>query len=78
MNKELIAHLHNIGKAQLLIKQLLDRDIFDTLSKHNEWWGSETDEEASEKLEEARCQLNGIQYELWEIQEALSLPEDEE
>lgn len=77
MHKDLISHLHNIGKAQLLVKQLLSRDIFETLSKHNPWWDSEHETE-NEKLEEARCQLNGIQYELWEIQEALSLPEDEE
>jgi len=78
MDVILIKHLHNIGKAQHMIKELLNRDIFDTLSKHNEWWGSEKDDEASEKLEDVRCTLNGIQYELWEIQEALSLPEDEE
>lgn len=78
MNKELIAHLHNIGKAQHMIKELLKRDIFDTLNKHNEWWSCPVDEIANEKLEDVRCTLSGIQYELWEIQEALSLPEDEE
>jgi hypothetical protein len=79
MKKEiLLTHLHNIGKAQYMIKELLQRDIFDTLSKHNDWWNCPVDEIANEKLEEARCQLSGIQYELWEIQEALSAPEDEE
>lgn len=78
MDSQLIKHLHNIGKAQLLVKQLLDKEIFETLSKHNEWWSSEKDEVASEKLDDVRCTLNGIQYELWEIQEALSAPEDEE
>ena len=77
MDSQLIKHLHNIGKAQLLVKQLLDKEIFETLSKHNEWWDSE-DAIASDKLEDVRCTLNGIQYELWEIQEALSAPEDEE
>ena len=77
MNKHLIRHLHNVGQAQLRIKELLARDIFDTLSKHNPYWDSEHELEG-EKLEEARCQLSGIQYELEAIQEALSLPEDEE
>jgi len=77
MNQDMINHLHNIGKAQYMIKELLQRDIFDTLSKHNDWWDSD-DPIASEKLDDVRCTLNGIQYELWEIQEALSAPEDEE
>lgn len=78
MHKDLIKHLHNIGKAQLLVKQLLDKEIFETLSKHNDWWVPCNLEEGFEKLDDVRCTLNGIQYELWEIQEALSLPEDEE
>lgn len=77
MSKELINHLHNIGKAQWLIKQLLDRDIFDTMSKHNDYWHSAHEVEG-DKLDDVRCQLSGIQSELWEIQEALSLQEDEE
>lgn len=78
MNSQLIKHLHNIGKAQLLMRQLLDKEIFETLSKHNDWWSCPADEIANEKLEDVRCTLSGIQYELWEIQEALSAPEDEE
>lgn len=76
MDSQLIKHLHGVGQAQLRIKELLARDIFDTLSKHNPYWDSEHEAEG-EKLEDARCALNGIQCELWEIQEALSAPEDD-
>ncbi len=77
MNKALINHLHRVGHAQVMVKEVLNRAIFETLSKHNQWWVPGNMEEAFEKLDYVRRTLNGIQMELWEIQGALSLPEDE-
>jgi len=59
-----------------MIEELLSRDIFEQIGKHNQYWNSEHEIEC-EKLEEARCQLNGILYAIYEIQEALRLPEEE-
>ena len=76
LNNAIIKRLEDIGAARLLVKQLLDKEIFESTSKHNPYWDSEHEVE-SDKLDEARRTLIGVQMELWEIQEMLASPEEE-
>lgn len=57
-------HDFRYGRAYEKIIRLCDEEIFETLSKHNEYWDSE-------KLEEVRLKLNHIRDQLLEIHELL-------
>lgn len=77
MDKELIKIVMNFGKAERLIEELLEDDIFTDLSKHNEYY-DHPDEIISTKLEDLRCKLRMIQDKLQEIHEIIYIDTEKE
>jgi hypothetical protein len=57
----LVERIVAIGRAQQKMREILDHEIFDTLSKHNPYWDHDTDSEVADKLDTIRRQLSGIQ-----------------
>lgn len=68
--KHLVKRIEDLGRIRELLKGVLRNEIFDELSKHDEWWHSAHLEEG-EKLDELRRTFIGLQDELWTIQEIL-------
>ena len=61
-----IDRLINIGRALEKISDILDRDIFNNLSKHDIMWNAKTLEEAHDFLDELRCTISAINDDLSE------------
>jgi len=55
-----------LGKAQMQVNEILDNEIFESLSKHDPSWHSSYEREA-EKLDESRRALSSIQYQLFDL-----------
>ena len=72
-----LKYLLNVGEARKLVKDILNDDVFDNLSKHNPYFDSEHDKE-DQKLEDLRWALNRIQDALHKIWELIEAPEDDE
>lgn len=63
----MLAHVQKTGQAIEGIKKVLNYTIFDDLSKHNKmFWGSDD-------MNEIRMKLGGLQDELIEIKELLTI-----
>ena len=62
----LISTIKDIGKAQAKISDILRRDIFNKLSKHDPYWDSE-DETLADKLHDMRITFRCIEEELNEV-----------
>ena len=54
-------HLQNVGRAEEKLMRLLEDAIFDTLSKHNDYWDTD-------KLDDVRMKLSCIKEQLEDIQ----------
>lgn len=74
LNKLVVKRLQDMGRAEEKLFQLLNHEVFDTLSKHNEYWQSQHQPE-DDKLDEARRTLMHIQDKLFDIQQILSIDE---
>tara|TARA_R110000868_G_scaffold98868_1_gene272193 strand:- start:1492 stop:1719 length:228 start_codon:yes stop_codon:yes gene_type:complete len=59
-----IDRLINIGRALEKISEILDRDIFDKLSKHDMIWEPKTIEECYDFLDDLRCTISAINDDL--------------
>lgn len=66
----------NMGRAQEKISELLKHEVFDTLSKHNEYWDSQHEVEA-DKLDESRLRFSYIEGELHDIRALMNSAEDQ-
>jgi hypothetical protein len=72
-----IDRLINIGRALEKISVILDRDIFDVLSKHDPIWEPKTLEECHDFLDELRRNINGINDDLSEAYFLIKKNDDE-
>lgn len=61
-----VNRIKDMGRAQQRLKSVLDDEIFDTLSKHNEYWDS-IDPDASDKLDDLRRKFVCMQDNLWDV-----------
>jgi hypothetical protein len=68
--RDVISYILQVGESRQILTELSRHEIFDTLSKHNEYWDSEHVIEA-EKLDDARCKLKYIFERLNEVLEKL-------
>lgn len=68
--RDVVSYLVNIGEARQILTELANHDVFDTLSKHNEYWDSEYPIE-SDKLDSARLTLKYIESKLLEALEKM-------
>ncbi len=72
----MIDQIKSIGKAQAKLKNILDNDLFDSLSKHDPYWTSE-DPDTEDQLQVLRMKLTCISDDLWDLW-AILRKEDEE
>jgi hypothetical protein len=77
MNKDEIKLIMGYGKAHYIIQSLLDDEIFNDLSKHNEYF-YHSDEIVSDKLRDLRIKFRKIEDSLNEILVLISVQENEE
>lgn len=75
INNKIISKLQSIGRVEEKIRELASDDIFDDLSKHNDYFHSEHETE-SETLYDLRMQLSRIQDVLGEVLEILIVDGD--
>lgn len=61
-----IRKIQDSARAEVMLLQVLENDLFRDLSKHNPYWDSEHEIE-SEKLYDTRCRLNCIKDTLWDV-----------
>ena len=59
LENEVLDRIESIGRAKEKLLDLSQMEIFDNLSKHNEYWDSNYEEE-DEKLHDIRCTLGLI------------------
>jgi hypothetical protein len=62
----IIKRIEDIGKAITHLKEILDCDLFDDLSKHSNYWDSEHNNEA-DKLDDIRLKLSFLEENLWDV-----------
>lgn len=62
----LISRIEDIGRAQEKLKNILDEELFDNLSKHDPFWDSKHELE-SEKLDDLRRKLSCLSDNLWDL-----------
>ncbi len=72
----MIERVQDIGKAQAKLKSILDYEIFDSLSKHNEEW-HHPDPDVHDRLQVKRMEINCMRDDLWDLW-AILRKEDEE
>ncbi len=65
MDIKVARYLVNVGRATQKLREALDHDIFDDLSKHSTYWQSE-DEKTDGKLHDIRMALSIIREALSE------------
>ncbi len=73
-----LSYLINVGKALHILEKVAKEDVFQDLSKHNEFWRSEETkhyETVDEKLEAIRIRLSFIEDRLWDAISLLN-PQD--
>lgn len=75
MSTAIISRLEDMGRARSRLSDILDDEIFDTLSKYNEYYHSEHEAE-DEKLDELRRKLVCIKDNLWDLWAILRNDED--
>ena len=56
----MICRIEDIGRIEVILRNVLDNDVFDDLSKHNKYFHSDGMEDEN-KLYDLRCKLVGIQ-----------------
>jgi hypothetical protein len=56
VSKIMVERLISLGRAQRLLKEIMDAEIFEGLSKHNVYWQSPYEKEY-DKLDETRRRL---------------------
>jgi hypothetical protein len=66
LSLRILARLEDTGRAQERLRQVLDNEVFENLSKHNPYWDSEHEKEA-EKLNDIRLNIASVSEELYEI-----------
>lgn len=71
----MIKHLISIGKAQRLLNEILNDDIFFKLSKHNTYWHSLNPDEA-DKLDDIRGKFYCFHDNLLELRSILKVQEE--
>lgn len=64
------SRLEDIGRARVVLENLMGNEIFDNLSKHSSYW-SPLGEEARENLDEVRRRLNNVHESICELYEIL-------
>lgn len=74
MDKLEIDYFLNVGKAIAYIEEILDNELFENLSKHNEYWQDKDDDE---RLNDTRCRLSYINERLWQVMSLLNNEKDE-
>lgn len=62
----ILKRIEDIGTAQEMLNNITANDIFNNLSEYNPYWHSEHVME-SEKLNEIRVKLIGLDEELWDL-----------
>ena len=67
----LLRRIEDIGRAREILSGIMDMDVFDDLSKHNQYWESEHEKE-SDKLFEIRMKISHLQDGLGNLYEILS------
>jgi len=63
---ELIHKLQDIGRIEEKLLNLTEDQIFENLSKHDEYWSCE-DPDTSDKLDELRMKFGYINDKIWDI-----------
>jgi len=72
----MINRLQDIGRAQQLLKSILDSEIFENLSKHSMFWHSDRCVDA-EKLDDIRGRVVCLNDNLWDLWRILRMEEEE-
>ena len=67
----IVKRLEDLGKAKILLSQILKDETFEDLRKHNNYWDSEHEKEA-DKLDDIRLKIQGIEYQLYDLLEILN------
>lgn len=72
LSKQMIERVSDIGRIEILLKEVMDSELFDDLSKHNPYWQDTDRAKAEDRLYEIRCRLSGIQDGLWSVMEIIN------
>lgn len=72
---EAFAGMKALGAVEERVKDLLNDDIFEMLSKHNTYWSSENEQEG-DKLDDLRRKFLCIQDNLWDVMRILNRDKD--
>lgn len=65
----MMAHVQKSGKAIEIIKEVLNHELFDHLSKHDPFWHQED----SDKLDDIRMKIAYIESRIIEVREFLTI-----
>ena len=74
-DNNIVKALISIGKAEQMLLDILYKDCFEDLSKHNPDWKS-NENDVSFQLNRIRVQLSIVQGRLWEVINVLSQERD--
>jgi hypothetical protein len=66
LSEKMIKRIEDLGRAESLLKNVLEHSIFESLSKHNPYFHSEHELE-SDRLYDIRCTLGCIHDNLWGV-----------
>lgn len=66
-----IKRIEDIGQAKEMLKNILECDLFDNLSKHNPYWESDYEVEY-DKLYDLRMKLSSLEEKLLDLNMILS------
>ena len=66
----LVSQVKNMGRAENIIIELLDEDLFKNLSKHNTYWHHK-DDEVEEKFDNIRMKISCLHDNLWGVVDLL-------
>lgn len=75
LSSRMVDAVIRLGRAQQYLKNLMETDIFNNLSKHDPNWNS-TDEQQADFLDDLRMGLGSLNDNLWTLVGILN-PEDE-
>jgi len=76
LSKAMIDVVIRVGRAQGVLKRVMDNDLFDNLSKHNLEWQSEHLREG-EMLQSIRVRLSCLLDDVYEVRNILMAERDE-
>ena len=70
--RQMIDKISDIGRIEILLKEVLDNELFDDLSKHNPYWQDTEQAKAEDRLYQIRWKLSAIKDGLWSVMEVIN------